>query len=127
MKVTNITDEIVTVLNLPIAPGRTAYIPDNHWQVWMKTPANAALAATLECERDDGREIVIETVSPPTEDDRIARAVQAIAELKEEPNAADWTQSGAPKLNVLQQVSGLADLTTAERNAAWEKYQSENE
>lgn len=51
-------------------------------------------------------------------DARVQRAAAAIDELAP-GDPSHWTQAGKPEVAALRRVSGVHDLTAAERDAAW--------
>ena len=59
------------------------------------------------------------------ETDRAARLIAAIGDLATEgrqENLPYWTTSGKPKTEALAAVSGIEDVSAAERDAAWEAH-----
>ena len=57
---------------------------------------------------------------------RQEQLIVAIAGL-EEGNEAHWTKGGLPEVRALQAATGLADVSAAERDAAWEEYRKAKE
>ena len=67
--------------------------------------------------------IAPEEGAAPDADDRMARLAAAIDAL--EPGREDhWTRDGRPEVRALREASGLADVTAAERDAAWADVQA---
>ncbi len=57
---------------------------------------------------------------------REERLRAAIIELKpEDKDPEQWTKSGKPEVRALESMSGLEDVTAAERDAAWSAYRGE--
>ena len=75
-------------------------------------------AAQLAALRGDPMLIVVETDGDP-DDDRERRTDAAIADLDPERH---FTKSGKPDLDALRDRAGIADLTAAERDRAWERH-----
>lgn len=59
----------------------------------------------------------------PSREERAARLIEAIGQLDRDA-ADDWTASGVPAVAALERLSGLTDLTAAERDDAWAAAQS---
>ena len=94
---------------------------------------DAALSALRQATPDQVREFFRAMAADPeiapkvdNEVDRQEKLIAAIAGL-EEGNEAHWTESGAPKVSALEAATGLADVTAAERDAAWEEYRAAKE
>ena len=58
--------------------------------------------------------------------DRAVRLIAAIGELASD-NSEHWTTSGKPRTEALEAVSGLENVSAAERDAAFEAYLSGKE
>lgn len=114
MRVRNVHHGLVHVAGLTIAPRRVGEIDDSEWQDWLKRSAgNREVAASC-------LELLDTPPAPPAEssDDRIPLAVEAIRGLSLEDESV-WTGDGKPAVTALRQISGLHDLTSAERDEAW--------
>ena len=61
-----------------------------------------------------------------TEIGRQEQLIVAIAGL-EEGNEAHWTKGGLPQVDALEGATGLADVSAAERDAAWGEYRKAKE
>ena len=59
----------------------------------------------------------------PSREERAARLIEAIGQL-DRAAGGDWTASGVPAVAALERLSGLTDLTAAERDDAWAAVQS---
>lgn len=57
-----------------------------------------------------------------TTETRIEQIVKGIDGLSEE----DYTSTGIPRVESLEAITGIAEITGDERDEAWEKYQVEN-
>jgi hypothetical protein len=57
-----------------------------------------------------------------TAETRIEQIVKGIDGLSEE----DYTSSGLPRVESLEAITGIAEITGDERDEAWEKHQAEN-
>ena len=94
---------------------------------------DAALFALRTATPDQAREFFRAMAADPeiapkvdNEVDRQEKLIAAIDGL-EKGNEAHWTQSGVPQVSALEAATGLADVTAAERDAAWEEYQAAKE
>ena len=78
-------------------------------------------------ERIERRLDALEGAAPPpaspSREERHARILEAIGQL-DRTASGDWTASGAPTVAALERLTGLTDLTAAERDAAWAAVQS---
>lgn len=59
----------------------------------------------------------------PISDERIARLVEGIAGLNPDE---DYTNGGSPRVEALEAITGIAEITGEERDIAWEVYQAQN-
>ena len=59
----------------------------------------------------------------PSREERAARLIEAIGQL-DRAAGGDWTASGVPAVAALERLSGLTDITAAERDDAWAAVQS---
>ena len=70
---------------------------------------------------------VLEGAAPPpaspSREERYARILEAVGQL-DRAAGGDWTASGVPAVAALERLSGLTDVTAAERDAAWAAVQS---
>lgn len=70
---------------------------------------------------------VLEGTAPPpaspSREERYARILEAVGQL-DRADGGDWTASGVPAVAALERLSGLTDVTAAERDAAWAAVQS---
>lgn len=82
--------------------------------------AAGVLVADNELKRDPDNDFANETPAPAGggEVDRKARLLAAIDGLDPD-NPAHWTKSGKPQVEVLEAMSGLAEVTATERDAVW--------
>jgi len=78
-------------------------------------------------ERIERRLDVLEGTAPPpaspSREERHAGILEAIGQL-DRTASGDWTASGPPTVAALERLTGLTDLTAAERDAAWAAVQS---
>ena len=121
MRVRNVGDSMVTVASLPIAPGRSAEVSDNHWDAWLSDTAGARDLAAR-CLRV-GAEEPAPAAEPEPETAPAADRAALIADgLRGMPvdDADLWTRDGKAKVDALQEYSGVDDVTAAERDAAQE-------
>ena len=112
MKIRNVHSGPVLVGGVSIIPRRTAEIDDEIWIDWLKrSDGNREVAARcLE---------IVEHPIDPREANRIEKAIIAIRQMA--PNApGQWMVDGRPTLNSLIQLTGIGDLSTRERDRAWQ-------
>ena len=116
---------MVRVAGLSIAPGRTGTIPLRHWQAWLAQSTWNQQIATTKLDFGQTAEAPPEPPSEPTApvdtppaDDRKAKLTEAIRSMLQEDqaNIDRFTQSGKPRLEVLEDITGLEDVTAAERD-----------
>ena len=91
-----------------------------------------ALAARVALQREaidrlEERITLLEEGPPPpaspSREERAARIIEAIGQL-DRAAGGDWTASGVPAVAALERLSGLTDITAAERDDAWAAVQS---
>lgn len=96
-------------------------------------PAGATVVAASEFSADqlaalidDPSLVVVASPTPPSAEGRAATLLDAVRQLTEKAprDDADWLKSGKPRVEAIESVTGLPDVTGAERDAAWDAHQA---
>ena len=110
MKIRNAHSGVVHVLGTGIAPGRALEVDAVRYADWLRaSPANRDIASRY-------LSISPEGVTVPREE-AIDAAVRGL-------NLGDpslWTSGGKPTLPALRDRAGVGPVSSAERDAAWER------
>ena len=145
-EVQNISQVVVYVAGLSVAPNRIAHIPWNHWHAWLSTSsANRETAQQRlrvvhagglqhEQEPEDEAPSPAPDPEPPADpgpvppggddEDELTPREQRLGDAIASLDATDerlWTVDGRPKLAAVRVFEGLSDISLRELELAWER------
>jgi len=87
-------------------------------------PVAAAAGSRTESSGDPARDADAKRDAGPAQTDRGVRLLAAIGTLLPD-NPDHWTKKGKPEVRALESLSALADVSAAERDAAWDAFRGD--
>ena len=118
MRLRNVSNRLIVISSVALPPNRTAEVDPSDLEAWTRhSSANRELCARclqIVPEADAGQAVpqVFETRE---------QILERVYGMLDSDTEEQWTKTGKPNLHVLRELSGMRDVTMAERDALHER------
>ena len=112
----------VAINDYILPPSGEANVPDEEYEAWLeRSDWHRDVARRSLTVKDGGGVQVTSVMEEIDPDDRPGLIDATIAAMLADRNEDEFTGRGLPNMAAVRQRSGLMDMTTAERDASWER------